>query len=241
MNKIFIAMVLGLIILLSGCTQPPAAITKYICPDGTEVADKALCTAAAPVAGTGAAGTGAQTQAPSQQLTADQQLSVCIGMPLTQNYPFETLCISGLAAKLKDSSLCLKVNQDQRVGCYALVAESKNSPEACSEANFLSDSCLNQYAMDKKDGSVCDGIKDVSLKDSCYNNMASQTGEASLCDKIKTSGSKDGCYSSMAMRFRDSAYCNKISNESQKQSCLQNIGGYGGGVPMEQKPVPPKY
>jgi hypothetical protein len=212
MNKFYIVLMLGVILLFSGCTTQqalPDPIINYVCPDGTVVKDKSLCQAQQEVV---------------QELSIESELSVCAGMPLTQSASFENMCIIGLAGKHKDSSLCLKISQDQRVGCYALVAEIKNDPNACAEAQFLEDQCFDQYARDKKDVLACDGIKEIGYKDNCYVNLAGQIGDGTLCDKIKTADQKNSCYLNIAQRFRDTSYCNKITNESMKQNCLQMTG-----------------
>lgn len=206
---------------------PPA--TKYVCPGGEAVADKALC-------GGGTSQAGA-TAGIAEESTLESELEICSGMPTTQSTSFEDACITGLAGKHKNASLCMEVIRDQRLACYALVAEVQNDPDICAEAEFQEDQCYAQYAADKRDGSACSKIKTVSSKDSCYNSLASQLGDPALCDSIVYSDQKDGCYFSMAQRSRDSTYCNKITNSNQKQNCLQNIQGQGGvSIEMPKHP-----
>ncbi len=217
MNKIYFLSLLALSLLLLGCVQQTAPETKYVCADGkTIVTDVTACPAVAAVT-------------PASPFAAE--LAVCSGMPLYQSTSLEDWCIMGIAAKHKDTSLCLEVIRDQRLNCYALVAELKADPDTCSESGTEADRCFQQYATDKKDDSVCDKISDASAKDSCYNSLASQLRDPELCGKIKNLSQKDSCYFSMAMSLGDTAYCDKISNESQKQNCTQNLANRT-GIPM---------
>ncbi len=241
MNRLCVVLALVLGLLSLGCVQTPServTVTKYVCSDGrTTVADVSLC----PV-----------TTTTLQALTPHEaDLSVCSGMPSTQTISFEDACIIGVAGKYQDPSLCRKTGRDQRVLCYTIVAELKNDPDTCLEAEYQASQCYEQYARDKRDGSVCgkitdvkykdmcysnlanqlsdstlcDKITDVNYKDTCYSNLASQLSDSTLCDKIRNANQKDGCYSNMAMRFGDSSYCNKIINSDQKQMCIQNLQG----------------
>ena len=214
-SKILLILGIAALVLLSGCPQQPSeVVVMYVCTDGTVVADKAQCPEPE----------GAEACEP-QQMTPESESEICLGMPFTQAASYENMCLIGLAGKHKDASLCNRVSQDQRVSCYALVAEMKNNPDVCSEAEFLEDRCYEQYARDKKDASACDKISDIYSKSNCYSNLASELGDPTLCDKILNINQKDNCYLTIALRLGDSSYCNKITNSEQKQNCLQSIQG----------------
>jgi hypothetical protein len=219
MNKIFVVLIIVSIVFISGCAQ--SSVTQYVCSDGRTVTDKSQC--AAPV------------------LTVESELTVCSGMPTYQSYPLEDMCIIGLAGKHQDTSLCKKASRDVRSGCIVLVAEVKNDPTICTQAE-QQDQCYQQYATDKKDATLCDNIKDGNYKDSCYQNLASQLGDPKLCDKLVYADRKGSCYYDMAMRLRDTSYCDKIADSNQKQNCLQNLQGGQGNVKYAQpvQPVPVK-
>ncbi len=225
-SYLIVILALGISLLFAGCTQTEP-VTKFVCPDGkTTVTDVNACPAP-----------GATVKA----LTPEEALEICYGMPSLQtaslNIAFEDSCIIGLAGKYKNTALCKKLSRDQRTPCFAIVAEAKNDPDTCLEAETQVDQCLYQYAADKKDGSICAKITDVDSKDRCYNDLANNLSDAALCDKIRNVDQKDSCYFSMAMRFRDSAYCNKITGSNQKEDCLQNIQSQSGqkSVPMYPK------
>ncbi|MEW6295255.1 MAG: hypothetical protein AB1467_03075 [Candidatus Diapherotrites archaeon] len=129
-------------------------------------------------------------------------MSVCTGMPSAQGGSLEDLCIVGLAAKLKDTSLCKKVSKDVRLSCYALVAEVKGDPAVCKEAELSEDQCYNQYATDKRDAVVCEKIKDVSNKDNCYLNMAQRFGDSTYWEKIVSSIQKQSCLDMMQNKLQ---------------------------------------
>lgn len=210
-------------LLVAGCIQPESGV-KYVCADGkTVVSDTGSCPPGAAV----------------QQLTQEEKdLAVCSGMPSTQMFSFEDYCIIGVAGKYKNSSLCRKAAKEQRMACYTIIAELRGDPAACSEAGTQADQCLNQYAMDKKDSSVCEKITDVSYRDNCYTNMANQLSDPELCAKIRNINQKDSCYFNFAMRYGDQSYCNRISNSNQQQNCRQNMQGKSeGGVVMQPQPV----
>ena len=217
MGKFGLLICLIILFGLLGCTQtPPAPVTKYVCPDGkTTVEDITTCPPSA--------------AAPKELSEEEKALEVCSGMPSTQMYPFEDICIIGVAGKYENSSICKEVSRDQRQNCYKLIAEVKDDPSLCEEAESMADQCYGDYASDKKDSSICAKISDINYRDSCYDRLANQMGDAALCDKITNANQKDNCVFSMAMRFGDSSYCNNIRNNDQKQNCISNIQGRGGG------------
>lgn len=228
-NKLLLFTALSVGLLLFGCTAQPAAptatpgaeVVKYVCADGKVVEKAELC----PAAGATAA---------ARELTKEEQLSVCTGMPEASVGPMEELCIMGVAAKNKDASLCQEASRDVRASCYALVATEKSDVNVCSTAGTYKDKCFEEYARSNRDAAACDKISDISSKDNCYINLVNTLGTPALCEKVSSIGQKDGCYWNLAMRLRDTSYCNKIASADQKQNCLQNIGG-GGQI---QKPMP---
>jgi len=223
MNKFAVLIILGLGLLVLGCAAqtgaPAGEQIKYVCPDRTTVASPELCSSTT-----------------ARALSDEEQLSVCTGMPEYQGTSLEEACIMGLAAKNKDSALCLKVGRETRPRCYAMVANAKGDIGVCQEAGTYKDRCYNEYATNYQDASACDKIGDVSMKDSCYSNMVNTLGDPTLCNKVVSVGQKDSCYWNIAMRLRDVSYCNKITSADQKQNCLQNIQGSSGGyaVPVQQ-------
>lgn len=222
-GKSHILAVFCLGLFLFGCTaQQPAAgnetqVIKYVCANGQVVTETALC----PNITTGGA-------AQARELTKEEQLSVCTGMPESQQGSLEDMCVIGLAAKIKDASLCQELSRDSRPGCYALVASAKNDVNVCAEAGTYKDRCYEEYARISQDASACDKISDINSKGNCYYNLFNVLGDPALCDKIASVGTKDSCYWSAAMRTGDSTYCNKITNANQKENCNQNLASQGG-------------
>lgn len=219
MNKLYLLLILGMSVLLLGCTQPPAEpaapTIQYVCANGTVVTDQTLC----PVAGA--------AEADLLPLTREQELEVCVGMPAMPQGSLEDMCIVGIAGKYEDTSLCKKISSDQRFSCYAIVAGVKNDPDGCLEAEYQEDKCYDAYAQNKRDASVCGKIKDINSKDNCYSRLAGQIGDATLCDKIQNVNQKDNCYREMAQRFNDPSYCENITNSDQKQNCLNSVQSKG--------------
>ena len=222
MRILLIALVvLGLFIF--GCVQQPATSggevkteTKYVCSDGTTIVSNiTLCP---PV-------TQVSTPVVTPTLTLEQELSICVDMPTTQQGSFEDICYMMIAAKHENTSLCRKVATNTRLQCYTSLAEIKDDANVCAEAGTYKDNCYSQYAMNVGDSSVCDKIIEINSKDSCYSNLASKMGQSALCDKITNINQKDNCYLQIAMRTSDSSWCDKITSSTQKQSCLQNIQG----------------
>jgi len=215
MKKIIAILALGIIVLLAGCAQQQQGqqLVQYVCSNGTVVVDKNLC----PTVQAGGL-------EPVRELTIEEELNVCSGMPETKSGSFENICIMGVAAKHSDASLCKKLSQDQRVTCYSMIAEVTENADVCLEAGLQKDNCFNNYATNTNNSAICDKITEISTKDNCYRDFSSRSGEASLCDKIKTADIKNNCYFQIAQRLGDTAYCNKITNASMKDNCLQNTG-----------------
>lgn len=225
MKKLFLILALGLSLLFLGCIQQPAAgtstggetVTKYVCADGKTIVTDITACPTLPSTG--------------QPQPYETELSVCYGMPSISyggggqyGGSLEDLCIVGVAAKVKDTSLCKKLSKEQRLTCYAIVADQKNDPDVCLEAeSSMVDQCYNQYATNKKDASICDKITEINSKDSCYSQLASQLYEPALCDKMKNPNMKDSCYFSTAMQSSNSSYCNKIINSGMKENCQNNL------------------
>lgn len=217
--RAFLVVLVALGLFTYGCTLPSAPSsetvteTKYVCPDGTTIVSAiALCPPAVPAA------------AVVPALTLEQELSICVDMPTTQQGSFEDACYMMIAAKHENASLCKKVATSSRMQCYASIAEIKSDASVCAEAGTYKDQCYSQYAQTAGDSSVCDEITEINQKDSCYSNLASRLGESGLCEKIANLNQKDSCYYQIAMRYGDSTWCDKITSTSQKENCLQNLG-----------------
>jgi len=228
---ILAVLVLGL--FLFGCVAQPGAGAnatagvveqiKYVCADGTTIVTNIASCPAITVTTT------------ARTLSTAEEMSVCTGMPEMQGASLEDLCITGVAAKNKNTSVCLEASRDARAGCYASVAIAKDDVNTCAEAvTTYKDSCYESYATNARDATGCDKISEISRKDSCYNNLVNILADATLCEKISSTNQKDSCYYNMAMRTRDTTYCNKITSSDQKQNCLQNMGGSYISVPTSK-------
>ena len=212
MNKLYLLLILGISVLLLGCAQQPAEpIIQYVCSDGTVVTDQALCPVVEPV-----------KVVEPVELTVEQELDVCIGMPIIQQASLEDMCIIGIAGKYEDVSLCREVSRDSRPACYGIIAGVKSDPDICLKAAPEEDQCYEQYAQNKMDGSICGRIKNINTKDNCYNRLSNQLGDASLCGEMQNLNQKDNCYLEMARRFNDPSHCENITNSDQKQKCLES-------------------
>jgi hypothetical protein len=214
MRLLLVALIaLGLFIF--GCAQQTvqqAGETKYVCADGkTTVTNASLCP---PVT---------TTTATVRTLTLEEELSICIDMPSTQQGSFEDICYMMLAAKHTNATLCKKVSTSMRLQCYTTLVEVKDDVEVCAGAGTYKDQCYSQYAMNVGNSSICDKITESSSRDSCYSNLAGKGSQPALCDKISNVNQKDNCYFQVAMQSGDSSYCNKITSSSQKDNCLQNL------------------
>lgn len=222
LNKLYILGVFCLSLLLFGCIAQPGTANqsnatsveqiKYVCPNGNVVTAPQLCPSTT-----------------VKNLTSEEQLSVCVGMPEIQSGSLEDLCIEGLAAKNKNPSLCQEVSKDIRPSCYAIVAAAKNDMNVCADAGTSKDKCYSEYAKNKQDIAACDKITDVNNKDYCYYDIFNIVGDPTICDKMMNAGQKNGCYWNAAMRFQDTSYCNKITQSDQKQNCLQQLTSTTGG------------
>ena len=67
-------------------------------------------------------------------------------------------------------------------------------------------------AVDKKDASICDKIKDSWYKDICYGTVAQYKKDASICDKVQDPYTRDGCYKDVGILTRDPSICAKIQD-----------------------------
>ena len=219
MGKMLVSLLLVFAVLSFGCVQQPPA-PQYVCADGrTIVSSISLCPTAA--AATPSPTAAAPTAAPA--ISLETALDVCSGMPEMQGTSIEEICVSGLAAKRADASLCKKLSYDGKRTCYQLVAKVTNNASVCAEAGAEKNNCYSEFASSASDASICEKITELDGKDGCYSKLASSLGDSALCEKIRSAGQKNGCYFDMAMRLQDTAFCNKISDGSQKTNCLQNL------------------
>ena len=189
MKKIFASLLFAsALFLLFGCSQLLPQ-TKYVCADGTTVADSSLCQTT-PLFAPPAAPPAAPT------LTLDMEFEVCSGMPELQQMSYEELCISGLAAKHNNASFCKKLSYEAKKNCYLIVATAAEDPNVCGSAASGSDKnyCYSQYASNAKDASICEKITDINEKDNCYYKLSTELADPALCDKMKTGGQKNSCY-----------------------------------------------
>jgi hypothetical protein len=120
---------------------------------------------------------------------------------LTQGIIEQIGCLSDLAARKKDASVCGAASHEGvRYQCYAVAAEKLGHWKTCleippksTEHVELRDVCISDVAENKKDSSLCEKIETGNFRDSCYLKVYQKTGDSALCDKISDPGLKSMC------------------------------------------------
>lgn len=110
-------------------------------------------------------------------------------------------CLSDLAARKKDASVCdIASHEGVKYQCYAVAAEKLGDWETCLEIPpgskehiELRDICISDVAENDKDSDLCEEIRTRNFRDSCYLKIYQETGEDALCDKISDPGLKSLC------------------------------------------------
>jgi hypothetical protein len=110
-------------------------------------------------------------------------------------------CLSDLAAKKKDASVCdATPHEGVKYQCYAVAAEKLGDWKTCLEIPpkskdhiELRDICISDVAEEKKDSTLCEKIKTGNFRDSCYLKVYRETGDSALCDRISDPGLKSSC------------------------------------------------
>lgn len=125
------------------------------------------------------------------------------------NFGKDKECVTGKSVTANDASLCninRYANPQSRNECRIKVSEKATNPSICHEI---------------EDGA---GRNPESFKYQCFANIAINTKNYSLCNDLKESSYRNECYGVIANRINDLNICNKVSNEpSQFSDCVENI------------------
>ncbi|MEK7157791.1 MAG: MFS transporter [Patescibacteria group bacterium] len=125
------------------------------------------------------------------------------------NFGKDEECVTGKATATNDASLCdinRYANPQNRNECRIKVSEKATDTSICREI---------------EDGA---GRNPESFKYQCFANIAINTKNYSLCNDLKETSYRNECYSVIANRINDLNTCDKVSNEpSQFSDCVENI------------------
>lgn len=141
-----------------------------------------------------------------------------------------TKCITSVAGKLDDVSLCDKVVPEDTNKCVLSVAIINKKATYCAEiydSNLdiqvrLRDSCYDQVAANKDDPTVCERIQTLEKNEECYTMFAKNRMDASFCTKIEKAGTRDKCIHNVAVTYKNETVCASLEG-SLKESCLKSI------------------
>ena len=93
-----------------------------------------------------------------------------------------------------DSLLTIKEGAGLYDTCISNVATKLNDPSLCSRiTGTFHDICLSSIADAKADATVCEGIGDATSRDGCISTVAAKKKDPSLCGKVTQDFMKQSC------------------------------------------------
>ncbi len=139
-----------------------------------------------------------------EEARSKKDVKICSKIKGTRNINIRCSCISAVATKAKDKSLCRKI------------------PSAETEWRNV---CYKEVAKSKGDFSFCEKIGDESERGYCYFNIATETNNLELCKKINHSQFHyiDACIYKIAINTSNPELCDQIQNYREKMYCINEI------------------
>lgn len=135
-------------------------------------------------------------------------------------------CYIGVGIVTQDTTNCDKIiTQSLKNKCYTGIAGVKGDISICEKIEdkyFPYNACIRQVAIVKQDISMCDKIQDSSNTKLCYSGIIRNKKDLSLCDEVKDSF-KDACYFIIATEKKDASLCEKIENVEYQEECLNKV------------------
>lgn len=125
------------------------------------------------------------------------------------NFSKDENCFTEKASLGNDVSFCEKnkyANPHDRNECRIAVSKNSNDPSICREI---------------EDGA---GRNPEDFKYQCFANIALNTKNYSLCEELKERSYRNECYASIGNKTSDVSICNKVINDpDQFSDCIENI------------------
>jgi hypothetical protein len=142
---------------------------------------------------------------------------------LSQNQRDEQILDEALSSA--DESRCLLIADfDSKLFCIGEIAKATDKSGACdviTEA-FHRDSCILDYAVEKRQSSLCD-VDDHYRKDICLLEIVKLKGDKSLCDSIKDEYRKELCFMASAERTSSIDTCRLIEDDFRYHECVMRV------------------
>lgn len=154
----------------------------------------------------------------------EKDVELCKRKPLILQEPdyLVSYCITEVAIKLKDESICDKYlsDRDERRRCFFDVAQVKQDPSVCAKIGENEvegirkwrDMCISKLAIEKLDIELCQQAK--TDLDICMAAIAVRTGNVSLCENDTD---KDRCIEVVLEENIDKTTLNKFKKALLEQ------------------------
>ncbi len=128
-------------------------------------------------------------------------------------------CLSSLANKTGNSSICGLMSGSYADNCYFSIAQSTSNSSLCSKITNLTYGayCLDLIALHTGNMSLCSKAAEP-YESYCYSSFANKQLEPSVCDRISNSTIRTICYSEVlakiAFATKNLSYCANVSNST---------------------------
>lgn len=109
--------------------------------------------------------------------------------------------------------------------CYSNVANIKQDPSVCEKIkdNSIKDNCYYRIGIAKQDPSVCDNMENQTEETRCYRDIAIHQKDSSVCDGVQDQSMRDWCYQGVAEDTHDPSVCDKMQDSSRQDYCYLDI------------------
>jgi hypothetical protein len=152
-----------------------------------------------------------------------KNLNICAGLvnpSSSSTAENKIICYREVGVALKSLSICDKAGS-LRYACYSDIATATKDLALCksipAQSGGIRDYCIEYWAEQKLDASVCQDISNSYDRNMCYYNIALKSNNVLLCGKMDTY--KDKCYYDFSIKNKDISLCEKIENTQMKGFC----------------------
>jgi len=142
---------------------------------------------------------------------------------MEENKPNVIVTVTNTSTKKYTSANCDNMSlYFERDKCYLNLHNKNFSICEKIKDSSIKNICYGSVAESEKNFSICEKMINCSKfeREICYYGVASAKKDISICDhKIVDKNLKDRCYLSIAISENDSSICDKINDESEKSKC----------------------
>ena len=133
-------------------------------------------------------------------------------------------CIEEIAAQ-GTHELCKQLDESQINSCILQVAVELQDIDICEEADSLRDRCINAFAYNQQDHTICSQIDEREEQDSCVSYIAVNSKNLTLCEEAGLR--ENSCKTTIAREEVLPEVCETIEDKFDQETCWSLVATAG--------------